>query len=176
MAWPPPALPITISNSTEQQTNHPDLHNQTSQAVNDVVERVKAMGGYLRADAETQGATAGVYDALYFGNVLQDPDNWWNGAQIIPSETGIYLVVGYITWAGPSATQQCAAEIRVSTDGGTTQSTVCRQDAPPIGNPDLTISTILRCTGGNTSILLSGFQGSPSGQSQRGSIGVARLA
>ncbi len=42
MAWPPPVLPINITDATAQQATHPDLHNKTSQAVNDIVERLQA--------------------------------------------------------------------------------------------------------------------------------------
>jgi hypothetical protein len=42
MAWPPPALPINITDATEQETIHSDLHNKTGQAVNDLVAHVQA--------------------------------------------------------------------------------------------------------------------------------------
>lgn len=47
MAWPPPALPINITDATPQQTTHPDLHNKTGQAVNDTVAKVGAMDAAL---------------------------------------------------------------------------------------------------------------------------------
>jgi hypothetical protein len=43
MAWPPGPLPTNITNATPQQTTHPDLHDQTSQAVNDIVSTVSGM-------------------------------------------------------------------------------------------------------------------------------------
>lgn len=43
MPFPPPVLPINITDATEQQTLHSDLHNKTSAAVNDTVTKVTSV-------------------------------------------------------------------------------------------------------------------------------------
>lgn len=40
MAWPPTIPPATRTDATSQTTNHPQDHNQTSQALTDIVTRV----------------------------------------------------------------------------------------------------------------------------------------
>jgi hypothetical protein len=47
MAWPPPALPTTRTNTTVQFDTHPADHNAVNLAVNDIVAHVQGIDTYL---------------------------------------------------------------------------------------------------------------------------------
>ncbi len=51
MAWPPPVLPITYTDSTPQQATHPDAHVKINQAMNDTVAKVTAIDAAVAAVA-----------------------------------------------------------------------------------------------------------------------------
>ena len=91
MAWPPPALRIDITDATAQQTVHADLHNKTSQAVNDTVAAVLAL--------QAAGDKGHAYSATPHPGIAQAQINL-NAMRVdwVVETSHVYLVVSTCTY------------------------------------------------------------------------------
>jgi len=73
MAWPPPTLPINFTDATPQQTAHPDAHNKTNQAINDIVAHVNKAVQFAGSIVATTLSDGSVNIALPAGMFTATP-------------------------------------------------------------------------------------------------------
>jgi hypothetical protein len=126
MAWPPAPLPINYTDATPQQALHPSIHNATSQAVNDTVAQLGAVGGQVtdlatRAgvwrSAANQVMAAGVTTTIVWSVTAEDTGGWVvNGTdQAVPAgKGGLYALLLRVV-VTPSPAAECIPSLVVAT-------------------------------------------------------------
>lgn len=129
MPYPPAALPVNLTNATPQQNTHPTLHNQVSQAINDVVTE---LGANPSGDEATVQARLDRFEAFKMRLIATSPmgvntplTGVWGtatfAAHLINDRVGATAVIAAaipVGHTGPNGTNRAATVRAVCTPPG----------------------------------------------------------